>query len=542
MLTPVLAGLCSAESPISLQAAGYDVLAAYWENSGSTVPSTADRLTCLSLFMNLATPWAADLWEPRFKALVALIQSGAETIGMESSLLKVLRAWIEGAFVGLAKEDISIEERGERQRSVDSMVSLLSSLVGRAEFVSRIAESDTGSVIQLFGNLIDWSLAFSWDSPPVPSSPFADVALVNPPPPSRIPLKHRRHQSSLSIPQAVVHTHTATDIAVEAYLGYLHVRLKAIAPVHLNTILPHLFRALSYYASPLPRLSLTSGSEHENPIEKRITEVLGSLVTGPYSASCTVILKFHLYPEEKEVASSARTSLGALRTLRTSIRRVLMARLARAYISRTSSVNYTPSGAPGPLEIDRELLDRAWAKDDITTWDLNRFRSVLCDAIKEWLTAAEIADNSLRHARELILSEVAGVLKDITQAFDEINDELDYEEVEAVGAVLQALTTYITQQRCVSHEGWNGNYLKHFQIPGWHASSRSPLSSRHVHRIPFYPLHATCTRPSRHPFAHRSTFGHPLSRRTHTGLGHRSSGVDHVRASGVFTNDTFMAG
>lgn len=446
-LTPVLAGLCSAESPVSLQAAGYDVLAAYWENSGSAVPSTADRLTCLSLFMNLTVPWAADLWEPRFKALVALIQSGAETIGMESSLLNVLRAWCEAAFQGLAGPDLGSEERRERQRSVDSFVSLLGSLVARAEFVSRIAESDTESVLQLFGSLIDLSLAFSWDSPPIPSSPFADVTLVNPPPTSRISLKHRRHQSSLSLPQAIVHVHTATDIAVEAYLSYLDIRLKAIAPIHLKTILPHLFRALSYYASPLPRLSLTSGSEHDNPIEKRITEVLGSLVTGPYSASCTVILKYHLYPEEEELPTSARTSLGALRTLRTSIRRVLMARLARAYISRTSSVNYTPSGAPGPLDIDRELLDRAWAKDDITTWDLNRFRSVLCTAIREWLAVAQSADSSLRHACELNLSEVAGVLKDITQAFDEINDELDYEEVEAVGEVLQALTTYIAQQR-----------------------------------------------------------------------------------------------
>ncbi|GJE99374.1 hypothetical protein PsYK624_156280 [Phanerochaete sordida] len=124
-----------------------------------------------------------------------------------------------------------------------------------------------------------------------------------------------------------------------------------------------------------------------------------------------------------------------------------MARLARAYISRTNSVNYTPSGAPGSLEIDRELLDRAWAKDDITTWDLNRFRSVLCVSIREWLTIVQTVDEPLRHPCEQILSEIAGILKDITQAFDEIGDELDYEEVEAVGDVLHALTSYVKTQR-----------------------------------------------------------------------------------------------
>ncbi|EKM52633.1 uncharacterized protein PHACADRAFT_149460, partial [Phanerochaete carnosa HHB-10118-sp] len=365
---------------------------------------------------------------------------------MEQSLLKVLRAWTEGAFIGITVDSVSAEERGERQRSVDAMLALLVSLVGRLEFVARLAETDTSSVLQLFGNMIDWSLNAGWDHASMANPAFSDVTLVSPASNMRVSLKHHRHHSSASISH-VVHTPSATDLAVESYLGYLTVRLKAIAPMHLKTILPHLFKSLAYYASPLPRLSLTAGSEHQNDIEKRIMELLDSLVTGPYSASVTVILKYHLYPNEEDVVRSARTSIGALRTLRTSIRRVLMARLARAYISRTSSVSYTPSGAPGTLEIDRELLDRAWAKDDITTWDLNRFRSVLCVSIREWLIIAQTVDDSLRYPCEQILSEVAGILKDITQAFDEIGDELDYEEVEAVGDVLHALTSYVKTQR-----------------------------------------------------------------------------------------------
>lgn len=430
-----------------MQAAGYDILAAYWENTGSAALTTADRLTCFSLFLDLSIPWTMELWEPRFKALVAIIHSGTETVGIEPSLLKVLRAWIEGAFLGLTQEGVTGEERGERHRSVDIMIGLLGSLVERAEFVSRLAESDTKSILDLFGNMIDWSLAASWDNVMIPSSPSPDAIVSSPTSMTRIPLKHHRQQSSLSIPQSAPPTHSAADIAVDAYLNYLSIRLKAIAPIHLKTILPHLFRALSHYASPLPRLSLTSGSDHQNEIEKRIVDVLDSLVTGPFSASCTVILKYHLYPEESDIPVSTSTSLGALRTLRTSIRRVLMSRLARAYISRTSSVNYTPSGAPGPLEIDRELLDRAWAKEDITTWDLNRFRSVLCNAIQEWLTMAQKVEANQRYPCEQILSEIAGILKDIIQAFDEIGDELDYEEVESVGEVLSALAGYVKGQR-----------------------------------------------------------------------------------------------
>ena len=448
MISPVLAGLCSTDSPVSLQAAGYDILAAYWENSGSAVLTTADRLTCFSLFMDLGSPWTAELWEARFKALVALIHSGAETVGIESSLLKVLRAWIEGAFTSLAKNGLSNEEQAERQRSVDAMITLLSSLVRRAEFVSRIAERDTESILELFGNLIDWSLASGWEDMAVPSTPLPDIASSSSTPAARPTPQHHRHQSSVSIPQTT-HVPSAADLAVDAYLNYLNIRAKAIAPIHLKTILLHLFRALSYYASPLPHLSLTLGTEHQNEIEKRIMEFLDSLVTGPYSASCTMILKWHLFPDEDDVTNSAATSLGALRTLRASIRRVLMSRLAKAYISQTSSLNYTPSGAPGSLAIDREVLEHAWARDDTTSWDLNRFRRVLCEAIEKWLAVARDADPTLRFSSELILSEVAGILKDITQALDEVDEELDYEQIEAVGEVLRVLVTYIKSQRYV---------------------------------------------------------------------------------------------
>lgn len=542
ILSPVLAGLCSADSPVSLQAAGYDILAAYWENTGSAVLTTADRLTCLSLFMDLTTPWNPELWESRFKALVALIHSGTETIGMEQSLLKVLRAWTEGAFIGLTQDSTSTEERGERQRSVDAMLALLVALVGRSEFAARLAETDTGDVLQLFGNMIDWSLAAALDHASMPNSPFSDVTLISPASTTRFPLKHHRQHSSISIPHSA-HASSATDLAVESYLGYLGVRLKAIASVHLKTILPHLFRSLAYYTSPLPRLSLTAGSDRQNDIEKRIMGILDSLVTGPYSASVTVILKYHLYPEDEDVAKSARTSIGALRTLHTSMRRVLMARLARAYISRTSSVSYTPSGAPGTLEIDRELLDRAWAKDDITTWDLNRFRSVLCVSIQEWLAVVQTVDDNLRHPCEQILSEVAGILKDITQAFDEIGDELDYEEVEAVGDVLHALTSYVRTQRYVPSSTCRQGPLRCIaQVFRWRTNTGSPDPDRRVRWLPVPSLDTPRARHNGFPFAHRSPLCHPLHRRSHPRYRHSASCSQHVGATGLLSDDADMVG
>ncbi|KAI0687610.1 hypothetical protein BC835DRAFT_1419805 [Cytidiella melzeri] len=454
VLSPILASLCSAESPSSLQAAGYDILAAYWENSGSVTLTTADRLVCFSLFMDLSIPWSSDLWEPRFKALVALIRSGVETFGVESSLIKVMHSWIENAFSGISSHDgsISQEERGERQRGVESMIGLLLSLLDRPEFVSRVTEADTGAILELFGGLIEKALFSSPDNNIPLASPLSEATMISPSSSSgRIPLKHHRQQSSLSISQPSAQK-TVGDFIVESYLRYLDIRLKAIAPVHLKTILPHLFRALAYYASPLPRLSLTPVSPHQHAIESSIMEKLDSLVTGPYSSSCTVILKYHLFPVDKDLLGSMRTSLGALRTLRASIRRVLVTRLARSYIARTSSMNYTPSGAPGAFDLPRDLLERAWAKEgDLSTWDLNRFRSVLCSCIKSWVESQTTPDpsssQSTSHVAEVILTEIAGMLKDITQASDETGDELDYEEIEAVGDVLRELTSFIRLQR-----------------------------------------------------------------------------------------------
>ena len=65
-LHPVLAALCSPDSPPPLQTVGYEILAVFLEVNQTTI-STADRLSCLSLFVD--APWSRELWESRSKAL-----------------------------------------------------------------------------------------------------------------------------------------------------------------------------------------------------------------------------------------------------------------------------------------------------------------------------------------------------------------------------------------------------------------------------------------------------------------------------------------
>lgn len=449
VLSPIIASLSSAESPPSLQAAGYDILAAYWAHSGSAVLTTADRLSCLSLFFDPAVPWSPEVWESRFRALFAIIQSGAETIEMESDLLKVLRSWIEGAFEGLTRRELppSAEEWRERQSSVRQLTDFLTTLVGKPEFVSRLSEEDTMEVLKLWQRLIDRALSLPAEGFPLPSTPASPINeghASKATSPSRLPLAHRRNLSSLSIPQTAALRHPA-DIATEAYVTYLGTRLTALAPHYLKIILPLLFRCLAYYSTPLPRIALATSPPYQHPLEKRVTDTLRDLVSGPYSSSCTILVKHYLFPSLSASWCDAQTTVGALRTLRVSIREALVNRLARAFITRASAMDYTPAGVPTRLDLEREFVARAWSQDEVALWDLLKFRGVLCRAIKAWVELPEEGEGPSTVAREQVLTEAANIVKDVVQTLDARDDdeEVDDEEVSAVGDILRALVAYV---------------------------------------------------------------------------------------------------
>ncbi|KAF8890619.1 hypothetical protein BD779DRAFT_1784919 [Infundibulicybe gibba] len=483
-LSPVLASLCDIESPVSLQAAGYDILSAYWENNDAASLGTADRLSYFAIFLGSGLPWATELWEPRFKALRALTKWGIEIVGIETAFLDLLKSWIDGAFDSLLNSETPAE-RAERERSVDVLAQFLTSIPGDPATIARIPEEQLAGILQFYASLVDRSIFL-----PVPRgfSPIVD-SNSSASTPSRSSLSHRRNPSSLSaasIPSPTsgivtpksFNKHPA-DIAITLYLNHLSAQLKTLSPTYLHNILPLLFRALAFHSSPLPRLNVTPLSSSKDSTEDKITETLTSLFAGPYSATCMMILKEHLSAPIVEsestqesnvtppkttqcsIQSTMQTSLGAHRTLRNYIRRALSTRLARAYISREASIGYSHSGAPGHMDMERDLMERAWPKEDYSTtsggngWDAGRLGRLLSDSVKSWVTWDPDLDKGDEEERdrekegelkESILEEAGGVLKDVFQELDareDENGELDEEEAAAVGEILFNLTQYV---------------------------------------------------------------------------------------------------
>ena len=448
-LLPVITALCAAESPLSFQAAGFDIMAAYWGNGDWTELGTADKLSCLSLFLNAPNLWSEDVWEPKYRALIAFTRDGTETVGFEGVLLRILRNWIEGAFADLLEQPAN-DERCERQRSVEQMASFHLSLVSKQDFVARLSTEDVAGVLQIYGGLMDRSLSHFpsglASELPSPLSPSA-------PSPSRHPPRHARISSTTAV---IMVPKNPVDLAIELFLNYLDIRLTAIAPDHLKTIVSYLFRALAWYLTPLPRLTLNAGTPQQHPIERRVSEVLDSLVTGPYAASCAVTLKHDLFPNTSDMLKSSQTALGALRTLRTSIRRTLITRLARSYITRESSAAYTLSGAPAGINLEHDLMERAWSRDDVAVWGLPRFRGALCAATKQWINIVSDKAGQFDGAVESILNEIAGVIMDMTHSFEETVDgeDSDEDDVQGVNAILTELVVYVLSRRYVCSIFW----------------------------------------------------------------------------------------
>ena len=467
ILNPILTSLCAANCPISLQCAGYDILSAYWENNDANLLSTSDRLTYFSLFLGpTALLWSHELWETRFKALRTLTKWGAEVLGMENQFIDVLKSWLQGAFDGLIAGN-DVVENAERERSVDLIASLLSSVVENNDVASRLPDNELSSILQFYSGLVDRAMDVPHNSPIRDNPATAPPQIVDPPnTPTRPTHTHRRHPSSLSVASSTPRPITPppkhpADIAIALYLAHLSTRLKSLSPDLLTSILPLLFRTLAFYASPLPRLTVIARSRSTSAPEERITETLDSLFSGPYSTSCMNILKHHLSPSNSlssliTTQTSIQISIGAHRTLRNYIRKGLCTRLARAYISRESSLGYSHSGAPGHMDVERELMERAWPKDDVSGWDAGRLGPALHRSVEAWVMYEFARDNVVGHLRERILDEAAGTLKDVLQELDsrEGNIVLEEEEACAVGETLRQLAMYILPLRFVpsTHE------------------------------------------------------------------------------------------
>lgn len=448
-LNPLLGSLCGIDSPPQLQCAGYEIMASYWERYEGEV-TTSDRLAHCSLLLH--TLWSSEIGDSRLRALRALTKGGSEASGIEIPLLNLLKSWIDGAFDAYLSSDPS--DRADRERSVELLAAFVSSILGHPETVARISEGDLAGVLQFYVTLVsktlDLPLTFSiLDTTPI-ASPVglseqftATKAASN---------GHKRHSSSISIrslpPSAVHPSRHPAELMTTICLDHLHSQLKSLAPKILTLILPLLFRAQAFFASPLPRLSVMNGRPR-GPVglEERIQKMLHSLFSGPYGTSCMMILKRHLSPIDQTLdLHSLSTSFGAHRTLRFDIRQALCSKMARAYIARLSTLTYTSSVVPSHMDLEKDLMERAWSKDDLSGWDLLKLGRMLCKSIEAWAKWASVGfDDAVRVDRDHILDEAAGTLKDIFQEFDEREDGVDMDEEEAsiAGETLRHLVSFI---------------------------------------------------------------------------------------------------
>lgn len=192
-LTPIISGLCSGNSLPLFQAAGYDILAMYCATNGAL--TTSDRLVYLST-MPFTESWSQDVWEPRLKALNALISSVEDVIGAEETLLRILSSWVLDAL-----EDYCLEEvtRQEKERAVVVLNDAYIGWYNKLDTTGRISESFVSSLYDLYTALIDKALCYPVDSgqhssasTSIPSTPHREnsSASVN------SPNRHRRHPSS----------------------------------------------------------------------------------------------------------------------------------------------------------------------------------------------------------------------------------------------------------------------------------------------------------------------------------------------------------
>ena len=499
VFNPILSCLCDVQKPVAIQAAGYDILSAYCENNEALRLTTSERFFYFSLFPELGLAWGMELWEPRFKALRAVTKYGEDVLGIETNLIDTLKRWIKGAFDDLLQSDSTIEraERAERERSIDVLVQFLADILQKPENISRIPEDVAADVLRFYADLVNRSVILPL-GPTTQDRILAPAVVPNPPSNNNTPSKslHKRNTSSLSI-SSIPSAHSAPkppplkhpgELAISLYLSYLSSQLKSLSPEYLQDIHPVLFRALAFSASPLPRLTVLPRPHKESSQEEeKITEALNALLAGPYTTICMRILKRHLFPpntseiisepfprRSPEGSSEERggacqqldimTSLGAHRMLRTFIRRALSTRLARAYIQRETSIGYSHTGAPGRIELEPDLMERAWPKEDYASsaggngWDAGRLGKVLASSVHAWVAWGSdmlrsrgeedkyLSWEKQREGQDTILEEAAGVLKDILQEMDSREDDvmgLDEEEAIVVGETLQNLAGYV---------------------------------------------------------------------------------------------------
>ncbi|KAH8115123.1 hypothetical protein DFH11DRAFT_147335 [Phellopilus nigrolimitatus] len=426
-IAPIFANLCRVDQPPAIQAAGFDLLAAYC--ACGAFLATSDRLTFFDVFRETASAWALEVWEPRAKALNALLPSVDDAVGIEKALLAMLTGW-----VGQAADGLCTSGDDETERAVEVLNEVLTVWSEKLEVLGRISEDEVLSVFEFYRSLVDRALTS--------------------PKPEPSPIRHRRHPSSISNvpsplrpPASRNHVHFISAV----YLDFLESRITRLPPSFLPQLMPLLFRVLAAVMSPLAALSARPpATPIDPPTELRVIKIVAAFLKGPYSITSLILLRQLLLPSPSssniDVATQIATSLGALRTLRVQIRRVLEDRMAMRVVQRDTAASATHAGTPG--DVDAPLLERAqraWGKDGADVWDARKVGVFLVRAVRAWTACPAPAE------KERVFEEVAALLKDVLQEMDERvqdggetgNGFNDHDTAAAVGRVLFEMTNYV---------------------------------------------------------------------------------------------------
>jgi hypothetical protein len=399
--------------------------------------SSSDVLACFELF---DIPWTVDLWEPRFKAFANFSNAISYKDIFISDICTTILAWIKRAFDPmLTPGSLPLSETLERQRGLKEYFSFLFGILASPEFLDGAHEEEVAQILSVLGVSVRTAILSPREAPP-----FL-------PPDAGSSRAHRRNQSSTSAPgtgsSPIRHP---ADIAVEAYAEFLTIHHRKLSHLHLSSIIPILLRSLAFHASPLPRLSVHNVTDKLSEVERKLWGLIDSMFSGPHAGSCTLILHRSLSPDtedSRDPLPCVQLSFGAHRVLRSLLRRSLLARLARAYISKANSQTYTHTGAAGSVDLPEDFISLAWPKEDASMWEFSRVSPLYCKSLGDWMVW-QPENRSLDPALspEIILSEAAGLLIDVLYALDdraEEEDDFDEEEVVAVSKALHRLVQYI---------------------------------------------------------------------------------------------------
>ena len=445
VLYPIVSGLCVADTPSSLQAVGFEILTTYC-SCGIGI-QTSDRLMFFDLLKNNSGNtgdgiWLSDVWEPRLRALNALMQNDDDTLGVDKTILTILSSWLEGALGDLLESQAISSERQEKERAVEEISDALAHWFCKLESTGRLSEVDSQSLFDFYRKLVEDVIILPLDTqPPAPVLPFRENDAIR-----STPIRHRRNQSSTSLiasplsSQQSPHSQNPDPIrslhlvVVTIYLSFLEKQMNVLRPIYLWTLIPLLFRILATLMSPLRLISpYAPPAVEQKTSDVGVVKMILALLNGPFSTHCTFLLKNSLLPNESYSKDSdhyletlTKTSLGALRMLRLQIRYELENRMAERCLQREASLSATHTGAPSAVP-DQHLVERAqrvW--HHVTIWDARKISFLLVRSINAW-TKFNIHSPFLNVYKERIFEEVAGLIEDVAvELLDSRSDSDNY--------------------------------------------------------------------------------------------------------------------